>query len=187
MKRLLLAVLLVAVATPAWALRCGSRVVTTGDRDLVARDRCGAPYYTDQMVVVDVYGADGPVERQVENVYEVWYYNFGPRKLMVRLLFLNGRLEREDTLGYGVNDIGDSCSLDSYPTGMSAGEIVAYCGLPASRTEQREAIVRRDGLGRERYRPIRRETWTYDLGSTRLLRVLTIENGRLQSVDTERR
>ena len=187
MTRLLLLLLLAAVTLPAHALRCGSRVVTTGDRDLLARDRCGEPYYTDQMVVVDVYGADGPVERQVENVYDVWYYNFGPRKLMVRLLFLNGRLEREDTLGYGVTRIGDSCSLDSYPTGTSAGEIVAYCGLPASRTEQREALIRRDGLGRERYRPLRRETWTYDLGSSRLLRVLTLENGRLQGVDTERR
>ena len=187
MKRLLLLLALLIAALPAYALRCDSRVVTRGDRDLLARDRCGEPYYTDQMIVVDVYGADGPLERQVENVYDVWYYNFGPRRLMVRLLFLNGRLQREDTLGYGVTTIGDSCNLDSYPSGMSAGEIVAYCGLPASRTEQREAFIRRDGLGNERYRPVRRETWTYDLGTTRLLRVLTLENGRLQSVDTERR
>ena len=186
MKRTLLLLALLLAALPAYALRCGSRVVTRDDRDLLVRDRCGAPYFTDEMVTVDVYGADGPVERQVENVYEAWYYNFGPRKLMVRLLFLNGRLQREDTLGYGVNAIGDSCSLDSYPSGMSAGEIVAYCGLPASRTEQREAVIRRSGP-LERYRPERRETWTYDLGDSRFLRVLTIQNGRLQDVSTERR
>lgn len=186
MKRLLLLVPLLFAALPAHALRCGTRVVTTDDRDVAVRERCGEPYYTDQLVVYDVRGADGPFERQTENVYDAWYYNFGPRKLMVRLLFLNGRLHREDTLGYGVNRIGDSCTLDSFPTGTTAGEIVAYCGMPASRHTQREAIVRRDGIGNERYTPIRRETWTYDLGGNRLLRILTLENGRLQSVDTER-
>lgn len=187
MKRLLLLCVLTAVAVPAHALRCGTRVVTDGDRDIAVRERCGEPFYIDQFSSVSVRGADGPYETQIEDVYDVWYYNFGPQRLMVRLLFQNGRLQREETLGYGVTTLGDSCNLDGLPTGTSAGEIVAYCGEPASRRAQRQATVRRDRVGNERYTPIRVEEWTYDLGGTRLLRILTLNNGRLQRVDTERR
>lgn len=187
MKRLALFCLLLALAAPAQALRCGTRVIDDGDRDFAVRERCGEPFYVDQFTSVSVRGADGPVETQVEDVYDVWYYNFGPRKLMVRLLFLNGRLQREETLGYGVTALGDSCNLDSLSAGTSAGEIIAYCGQPASRRNQRRANVNRDNFGNERYTAVRVEEWTYDLGESRLLRVLTIQNGRLQSVSAEGR
>ncbi|HSX62380.1 MAG TPA: DUF2845 domain-containing protein [Tahibacter sp.] len=187
MKRLALFCLLCAAIAPAHALRCGTRVVDDGDRDFAVRERCGEPFYVDQFTSVSVRGADGPLETQIEDVYDVWYYNFGPRRLMVRLLFLNGRLQREETLGYGVTTIGDSCNLDTLPAGTSAGEIVAYCGEPAARRNQRRATVRRDGIGNERYTPVRAEEWTYDLGGSRLLRVLTLQNGRLIGVDAEGR
>jgi hypothetical protein len=185
MKRIALLCLLSALAAPAYALRCGTRVVDDGDRDLAVRERCGEPFYIDQFSSVSVQGADGPLETQVEDVYDVWYYNFGPRKLMVRLLFLNGRLQHEETLGYGVTTLGDSCNIDSLATGTSAGEIVAYCGEPASRRNQRRANVRRDNFGNERYTPVRVEEWTYDFGGSRLLRVLTLQNGRLLNVSAE--
>lgn len=187
MKRLALLCLLLALTAPAQALRCGTRVIDDGDRDFAVRERCGEPFYVDQFTSVSVRGADGPYETQVEDVYDVWYYNFGPRKLMVRLLFLNGRLQREETLGYGVTSLGDSCNLDSLTAGTSAGEIVAYCGQPASRRNQRRATVNRDNFGNERYTSVRVEEWTYDLGGSRLLRVLTLQNGRLQGVSTEGR
>jgi hypothetical protein len=151
------------------------------------RERCGEPFYIDQFASVSVRGADGPYETQSEDVYDVWYYNFGPRKLMVRLLFLNGRLAREETLGYGVNTLGESCNLDGLAAGTSAGEIIAYCGEPAGRRQQRQAVVRRDNFRNERYTPVRVEEWTYDLGDARLLRILTLQNGRLQRVDAEGR
>ncbi|MCQ4165807.1 DUF2845 domain-containing protein [Tahibacter harae] len=187
MKRLALLCLLLLLAAPAYALRCGSRVVNDGDRDFAVRERCGAPFYVEQFSSIDVRGADGPYETQVEDLYDAWYYNFGPRRLMVRLVFRNGELQNEETLGYGVNAIGDSCNVDALPAGTSAGEIVAYCGEPATRRTQREAVVRRDGRGNEQYRPVRREEWTYDLGANQLLRILTLHNGRLQSVDVEGR
>lgn len=187
MKRLVLLCLLLLLAAPASALRCGTRVVADGDRDFTVRERCGEPFYIDQFASVSVRGANGPLETQSEDIYDVWYYNFGPRRLMVRLLFLNGRLEHEETLGYGVNTLGDSCNLDGLTAGTSAGEIVAYCGEPAGRRNQRRASVRRDHFGNERHTPVRVEEWTYDLGSSRLLRVLTLQNGRLQSIDTEGR
>ena len=38
--------------------------------------------------------------------FEAWYYNFGPRQLLRRLVFRDGFLVREETLGYGVDEIG---------------------------------------------------------------------------------
>ncbi|MBL8298334.1 MAG: DUF2845 domain-containing protein [Rhodanobacteraceae bacterium] len=187
MKRLALFCLLLALTAPAYALRCGTRVVDEGDRDFSVRERCGEPFYVDQFTSIRVQGADSLRETQVEDVYDVWYYNFGPRKLMVRLLFLNGHLQQEETLGYGVTTLGDSCNLDSLSTGTSAGEIIARCGQPAARRNQRRAEVNRDSRGNERYTPIRVEEWTYDFGDSRLLRVLTLQNGRLQRVDAEGR
>ncbi|MEO8670816.1 MAG: DUF2845 domain-containing protein [Tahibacter sp.] len=187
MKRLLLLLSLLLLTAPAWALRCGTRVVDTGDSDFAVRDRCGEPFWSEQFYSVDVRGANGPLEQQSENVYDAWYFNFGPRKLMVRLLFLNGELQREETLGYGVTRIGDDCNLDSFSNGTSSGEIVARCGTPTHRRSQRDSIVRRDGVGNERYQPIQREQWVYDLGGARLLRVLNLENGRLESIETQGR
>lgn len=185
--RALTALALLAIALPAQALRCGTRVVNEGDRDLAVRERCGEPYYTEQSYALTVRGADGPYEVQDETVYDVWYYNFGPRRLLVRLLFRDGRLVREETLGYGVNAIGEDCNLDALERGTPAGEVVAHCGEPASRSTQRRQIVRRDGRGNERYRDVPQEMWVYDLGPNRLLRVLRFDGGHLESVDSERR
>lgn len=182
-----LALLLGVVALPAHALRCGTRVVDEGDRDFAVRERCGEPYWTEQSVALTVRGADGPYEVQDETVYDVWYYNFGPQRLLVRLLFRDGRLAREETLGYGVNGIGSDCNLDALREGVPAGEIVARCGAPAQRNSRNRTVVRRDGRGNERFNQVRLEEWVYDLGPNRRTRVLTLENGRLLDVSSEGR
>jgi len=179
--------LLLGATAQAQSLRCGNRVVNTGDRDFAVRERCGDPYYTEQSYALDIRGANGPLEVQDETVYDVWYYNFGPRRLMVRLLFRDGRLTRQENLGYGVASIGEDCNLDTMRSGTPVGEVVAHCGEPASRNAQNRNVVRRDGNGHERYTLLRHEEWIYDLGEDRLLRVLSIDDGRLTGVGTERR
>jgi len=178
---------LLAFALPAHALRCDSRVVDRGDRDFEVRERCGEPFWIEQFYAFDVQGADGPYERQVETVYDAWYFNFGPRRLMVRLLFRDGVLEREETLGYGVSAIGEGCNPDALTLGTPSGEIVARCGRPSSQRSWNEQIVRRDGRGNEVWRPVRREEWVYAGNRQRLARFLQLRNGRLESVETGRR
>jgi hypothetical protein len=174
-------------AVQAQTLRCGSRVVNAGDRDIAVRQRCGDPYYTEQSYALDIHGANSPLEVQDETVYDVWYYNFGPRQFMQRLLFRDGRLARIEALGYGVNAIGEDCHLDTLRSGTPAGEVVAYCGEPTSRNAHNRSVVRRDGNGHERFTQLLQEEWIYDQGDNRLLRVLQIENGRVTGVGTERR
>ena len=116
--------------------------------------------------------------------WSVWYYNFGPRALMQQMMFRDGNLERSDTLGYGVREIGDSCRANMNFTGLSSGELVARCGEPAARREAHDSVVYRPGPSIENWREQRREEWTYDFGDANLLRVIHLLNGRVSGVDT---
>jgi hypothetical protein len=185
MNRSILLVLVFLLAAPtAHAMRCGSRLVTDGAQDFQVRDRCGDPFWTDRYTRVEVFGANSAVEYQREVQIDVWYYNFGPRQLMRRLVFRDGLLQREETLGYGVNEIGADCNPNRLLDGLSAGELFARCGEPASRRTQFDTIVRRPVPGLERWRDQRREDWIYDFGDRRNLRIVRLLDGRVDSVES---
>jgi hypothetical protein len=180
---LILALLL--ASPPAFALRCGNRLVGEGDQDFQVRDRCGDPFWTDRYVNVEIIGARSPLEQQREVQFDVWYYNFGPRQLMRRLVFRDGRLVAEDTLGYGVNEIGDDCNrvLED----LSAGELVARCGEPASRRSRNDTIVRRPARGIEQWHDQRREEWIYDPSDGDFVRMVRLIDGRVTGIERVRR
>ncbi|MBO9661382.1 DUF2845 domain-containing protein [Dokdonella sp.] len=182
--RALLVLFLLFAAPSAFAMRCGSRIVDVGTQDFQVRERCGEPFWTDQYTSVEVIGAYGPQEVQRTVQYDVWYYNFGPRQFMRKFLFSDGALVREETLGYGVEEIGTDCNPMRDYAGFSAGELYARCGEPASRRVQNDTIVRRPAPGVERWRDQRREEWVYDFGDARFLRVVTLVNGRVGGTDT---
>lgn len=186
MRSCALLALLLMLTSPAAiaALRCGNRLVTDGARDFQVRDRCGDPFWSESWIGVDVIGRDTPLERQREVQWSVWYYNFGPRALMQRLVFRDGELEVSDTLGYGVREIGDSCRANMNFTGLSSGELVAFCGEPAARREAHDSVVYRPGPSIENWREQRREDWTYDFGDSRRLRMLHLLNGKVISEET---
>ncbi|MGA9421847.1 MAG: DUF2845 domain-containing protein [Rhodanobacteraceae bacterium] len=183
----LVVAILILTSPAAFALRCGSNVVKQGLQDFQVRARCGDPFWSDRYEAVDVLGAHGPVERQIEVQYEVWYYNFGPTHLMRRLVFRDGVLEREETLGYGVNAIGADCDANRNYTGLTAGELVARCGEPAARRSHLDTVVQRPRRGIARYRDQRREDWIYDFGARDSVRVMHLVDERVVGVDRIRR
>ena len=174
------------LASPAaLALRCGSRVLADDARDFQVRERCGDPFWSETWRGVDVIGRDSPLERQREVQWSVWYYNFGPRALMLRLVFRDGDLQRGETLGYGVREIGDSCRANMNFTGLDSGELVARGGgppPPPPPPPPHDSTVLRPGPGIENWREQRREEWTYDFGDSQRLRVLHLLNGTVMSV-----
>lgn len=90
-RLVLCALLLLAIAPAAHALRCGSRIVGSGDYDFHVRDRCGDPYWIEDHHQLVISGGDSPIQTAQQIVYTAWFYNFGPSRLMVRMLFRDGR------------------------------------------------------------------------------------------------
>ena len=184
MKKLVFLAVFFLLASPsAFALRCGTRIVTEGTQDFQVRERCGEPFYADVYVATEVFGAYGPVQHYHDVQYDVWYYNFGPHNLMRRFVFRDGVLLREETLGYGVDQIGSDCNPNRDYRGVSVGELVARCGEPASRRTYYDAIERAVP-GYARYRDVRREDWIYDFGEDRFLRLLRLVDGRVQDIES---
>ncbi len=173
----LLAALL--AAAPAQALRCDGRLVGTGDHAVQVERRCGEPYWIESYSEWLVVGENQALERRIERQLEAWYYNFGPDRLLHRLLFIDGRLVRDDTLGYGVSKIGGRCNYDTLDRGLSIGEVVARCGLPASQSRRYGLVTLRDDSGLAREREARRDEWIYDPGSGRRLQLIVFVDGRV--------
>lgn len=183
----LLMLLLLLASPPLFAMRCGNRVIAEGAQDFQVRERCGEPFWTDRYSRVEVVGAHGPLERQRSVQFDVWYYNFGPRQLMRRLLLRDGVLVREDTLGYGVNAIGADCAANATFSDLSAGELVARCGEPSSRRSHDDTLVRRPARGIEEWFDQRREDWVYDDGDGDYVRIVHLLDGRVGNVERVRR
>ncbi len=165
------------------ALRCDGRLIGRGDHAIQVRERCGEPYWTDGYSEFLITGENGPLEQRTERTIEAWYYNFGPNRLLRKLVFIDDRLVGEESLGYGYATLGRDCRLDALPTGTPAGVIVARCGAPASRTQRYADLTRRDEHGIARRRIVRHEEWVYDLGRDRDLRLLRMLDGRLQGIE----
>jgi len=183
-KTVVLVLLLLFASPSALALRCGTRIVSEGAQDFQVRDRCGEPFYADTYITTEVFGARGPIEQFRDVQYDVWYYNFGPRYLMRRFVFRDGVLLREETLGYGVDEIGDDCNPNRDYRGVSVGELIARCGEPASRRTYYDTLLRRPIPGYEHYRDLHREEWIYDFGENRFLRMFHLVDGRVDNIES---
>lgn len=178
-----LALLLLVISGSVHAMRCDGRVISSGDRDFQVQARCGAPAWSDRYSEMLVSGIDGPLERRVERVHERWVYNFGPHKLVQHLHFVDGRLERVETGGYGVRAIGMDCGDVALSRGNSPADVYLRCGEPGSRNARYEDLMIRDGMGNARIRPVRREEWLYPDAGANTVRRLQFVDGRLENVE----
>ena len=110
---------LLLFSAPAEAFRCGNKIVTEDMHEAQVRRACGAPT-TFRYIGRAVRNVDVPVRRNhgggwttgyfpgysflQEVVITEYVYNFGPRKLMQRLVFEGGVLVSIETLGYGYKE-----------------------------------------------------------------------------------
>lgn len=95
------------VAPHAWAgtMRCGNRLVVSGESMAAVRAGCGRPAavqhsFKIMATTVRVGGRAASRSRTVgtEIPVETWTYNRGPRKLMMRIRFLDGKVVAIKTL-----------------------------------------------------------------------------------------
>jgi len=91
------------------SMRCGNRLVSTGDPKDKVRALCGEPQDVSFAGVIrgPAYYDGGPYDYSwigptwVDLPVEVWTYNFGSSKLLRRLRFVGDELKEIRTDGYG--------------------------------------------------------------------------------------
>jgi hypothetical protein len=92
---LCLGVALLAGDASADTLRCGSKLVATGDTLYDVKMRCGDPAFATRRTEVrsvSSWGVGAGATRTIEVVIDEWTYDFGPQKFMQHLFFEQGRL-----------------------------------------------------------------------------------------------
>ena len=108
----------VLAATPAHAFRCGNRIVAKDMHQAEVRRPCGAPT-TVRHIGRALRNINVPIRSRLDGwstgyfpgytftqevVVTEYVYNFGPRKLMRRLIFEGGVLVSIESLGYGYRE-----------------------------------------------------------------------------------
>jgi Protein of unknown function (DUF2845) len=93
-------------ADPAYALRCGKRLVRVGDSTAKVLHICGEPESRDYRVVYHLLHEENSVEASLDPVFipvilEEWVYDFGPKRFVQQLHFEDHILRNIQPLGYG--------------------------------------------------------------------------------------
>jgi len=121
MKAILLALLAGLATTPAYALYCNNKLVSEGDPETKVRIACGEPVHIHRYVIYevqeyatvrrpyrpgyretrDLHAVPFEIQTIVPIAIEEWTYNFGPERLLHRVIFQNGYLRQVQTSGYG--------------------------------------------------------------------------------------
>lgn len=169
-------------AAEAGSMRCDGRLVSVGDRRFDAIAACGEP---DLRV---------PVRLEVVGSYplfpleEIWYYNFGPHRLIKRLRLRRDRITAIESGNYGFHpEYPGSCRPEDLRTDMTSLEVLARCGEPHDlehRPRYRSHVPRIfDPYGTV----VLEEQWVYDFGPQRFYRVLTVIDGRVARIEIGRR
>lgn len=128
----LLAVLLLMYTTDAEAVRCGSKLIKEGDPVSRLERYCPEPFWIERWsnpAALD----NSPYAVQLTDGMEAWYINFGPRKLVRRMVFRSGMLKSEQTLTYGFNRAPEknNCSgSDLDRAGDTLVDLYRRCGAP---------------------------------------------------------
>ncbi len=126
--------LLVLLLLPqsAQALRCGSKLVKTGDPVSRLQRNCPEPFWIERWSTPALQD-NSIIGMQLSDGLEAWYLNFGTRKLVRRILVRNGVLVGEQTLGYGFTRAPEkqNCSgTDLDRAGNTLVDLYRRCGPP---------------------------------------------------------
>jgi hypothetical protein len=184
----------VCAASVAWpghlraeaGLRCPDGVVSRGASQTEVEARCGEPTLIEQWQAPATGVAD-----------ELWTYDFGPRRLLRMLRFRDGRLSVIDSDGYGYGATArGNCRPQDIQRGWSSYRLISACGEPAERKVIGALLAPRPertvggvsfGTTTPSLVEVYREEWRYDFGSRYLMRVLTLDDGRVTQVVTDGR
>ncbi|WPL17341.1 hypothetical protein Thiowin_02344 [Thiorhodovibrio winogradskyi] len=105
-KILVFVALWLGLTSAAWALRCGNHLVSEKDPSQKLVQYCGQPTSVERLKdrrAVRTYDSQvgGYVTDYQSIPYEIWTYNFGPQRFMMRITVREGLITRIESAGYG--------------------------------------------------------------------------------------
>lgn len=174
----LVGVPMLLVSPSAAALRCDGDLVNEGDPAFQVREACGTP---DFVLPLYAHSHHHGVPRE-----ELWYYNFGPNRLVRELRIRDGRLARIRTTDHGFNRRGDGteCTPNDISTGMTGYELFVTCGEPVQREARRLLKPQRRNGVVYGHRRAWVEEWYYTFDDRYIDRRVRLVDGRVAAVDT---
>lgn len=172
----------------AATLSCRGGIISDGDSrvDLVAK--CGEPDAGESHNEEVFEWLHDGTKRKLFITVEDLTYNFGPNQLQRIVTLKNGIIANIRTGNYGYSKdekpAQRDCSEQIVSRGDSKSDVVAKCGEPGWKDSHEEAFSEKLDPGVVRKRSITVDTWTYNLGPNRFVRILTFRNGRLTDIRT---
>ena len=171
----------------AAALSCDGGIISTGDRSIDVLAKCGAPDSKESHQEELGEQLDDNTKQKVFVTVEEWTYNFGPAKFMRIIVLKNGVVANIRLGNYGytkqAEPVQRECSEQLVSVGDSKTDVLAKCGEPTLKDSHVDEI--REKLGdTERKVFVTIEEWTYNLGPTRFVRILTFRNSKLADIKT---
>lgn len=125
----LLTLLLLTVALPSQAMRCGTRLVATGDTKLEVEHKCGTPSFVEGSGIIETESEIKAAERLNQQLLligrqqqsrsqpvETWHYNCGANQFSRVLTFVGPFLKKIDTAKRGFGNSGCKQSATPIPT-----------------------------------------------------------------------
>ncbi len=185
--------ILLCSAHPGYGMRCGSKLVSTGDSKAEVYLKCGEPFFSEEIGIESRTFKrshspwSGRRSTSTTRMIEQWTYNQGPGTFWRILTFKGDKLVRIET-GDRVHPGNSSPTLFLVSRGDTKVEVFTKYGEPAFRDiVSYDSSIHRTGkhspYGRSRTVIEKKvERWTYDLGPGKFLKILTFRGGKLVSV-----
>ena len=171
-------------AQNSFAFRCKGGLVSTGDSKISVQKKCGKPTWIDRWAEEIIGLPDTDFEHRIARINERWIYNPGPTQFLRILVFRDSEVISIETgsRGFTVVPGMQRCDFELFALGTTSAEITAKCGEPDWQ-EQRYELVTHKIAGGRRQISVTVDEWTFNLGPTNFMRILTFRNGNL--IDTK--
>jgi hypothetical protein len=172
----------------AYAFRCSGGLISTGDSKLILLKKCGEPSWIDRYAEQTVEQPDTDFEHSITRINERWIYNLGPTEFIRIITLRDGRVANIETGGRGftVYPGMQRCDFNSLSLGSTSAEVRAKCGQPDSQEQRYETVTEKIAGGRRQV-GVSVDEWTFNLGPTQFMRILTFRNGMLVDITTGER
>ncbi len=201
--RLLPCILFIVFSSNAFALRCGSDLVSIGDRKFDVLRICGEPLFierwTDSSVILQVDQRDKKRGVDISRIFtahvEEWTYNFGSLQFIYFLTFVDGKLTGIEDGPKGFSgDFPSDANISRCDSLVSDGyrkiEVLMKCGTPdvieyfgEDRISLALEKLKIEGIFKRHDLLVNIEEWTYNLGPQKFLLFIKFENGRVARIE----